>query len=136
MLSQHLVKEQVNDLLQTWLFSILRICCCLEHGVAHCGLGDHRQGCNVIAGVLRQEISVPGCSHTRRSKSHTACHLIPKFSNRPCSLRTGTLARMGGGVCLGKTKQGAKVTMRLKISCKNRPDWPSHVIMKTGMGLI
>lgn len=70
--------------------------------MAHYGLGDHRQGCNVIAGVLRQEISVPGFSHTRRSKLHIACHLISKFS-----LRTGTLARIGQG-CLGKDKAGGK----------------------------
>lgn len=52
--------------LQIRLFSILRIHCCMEHGVAHYVLRDHRLGCNVITGVLRQEISVPSFSHTRR----------------------------------------------------------------------
>lgn len=56
--------------LQTWLFSILRIHYCLDHGVAQDALRDHGIGCSVIAEVPREEISIPDFSHNRSTLNY------------------------------------------------------------------
>lgn len=99
--------------LQIRLFSILRIHCCMEHGVAHYVLRDHRLGCNVITGVLSRKYQC--LASATLGGGRITCCLSP--NNKVLKY---TLLLRGRDSSL---EQGAKVTMRLNTRCKNRQGW-------------
>lgn len=130
-LSKHWLQKKSERVSQARLFSILRTLLS-EHGGAQDALRDHgvRIECDCWSPEERNSNTWLQ-PQQKESKLHVVKYVIfTKSSNTPYSLGAGTLANTGG--CLEKTQQRPEVIVRLHTSCRNRPYWPTHAIVKLG----